>query len=88
MTTEGLHLDGNGIAGTLGEIFADEHHLGPAELPELWCPNGHRRHGAYQRAGVALRRRHCGEIAALVGIMGDVGRLLELRGRWVFGRST
>jgi len=21
MTTEGLHIDGNGVAGTLGEIF-------------------------------------------------------------------
>jgi Family of unknown function (DUF6510) len=83
MTTEGFHLDGNGIAGTLGEIFTMD-----ITSAERICQSCGTRaaigaHRAYQGAGIALRCPACGDIAALVGVLGDRGRVLELRGRWV-----
>jgi ferredoxin-NADP reductase len=44
--------------------------------------------GAYQGSGIVLRCPHCGDISALLGVMGDHGHLLELRGRWLLGRPT
>ena len=69
------HLDGNGVAGLLGEILAvdvttvrrvcqacgDEHVLGE--------------HRAYQGAGVALRCPGCGAVAVLVAMGNDALRV-------------
>jgi predicted RNA-binding Zn-ribbon protein involved in translation (DUF1610 family) len=88
MTAEGFQLDGNGIAGALGEIFTMD-----ITSAERICQSCGTRaaigaHRAYQGAGIALRCPHCGDVAALVGTMGDRGHVLELRGRWVLGRSA
>jgi hypothetical protein len=87
MTTEGFHLDGNGIAGTLDEIFTTD--ITSAERICQSCgtraPIG--AHRAYQGAGIALRCPACGDIAAVLGTVGDHGHLLELRGTWILRRS-
>jgi hypothetical protein len=88
MTTEGIHLDGNGIAGTLGEIFTTD--ITSAERICQSCGTQATigAHRAYQGAGIALRCPACGDVAAVLGTMGDHGHLVEFRGRWVLGRST
>jgi hypothetical protein len=83
-----LHLDGNGVAGVLGEIFTME-----ITSAERICQSCGTRaaigaHRAYQGAGIALRCPHCGDIGAVVGLLGDRGHVLELRGRWFLGRPT
>ena len=86
MTTERYHIDGNGIAGSLGEIFTMD--ITSAERICQTC--GTRAaigaHRAYQGAGIALRCPHCGDVAAVLGSLGDHEHLLELRGRWILGR--
>ena len=83
MTTEGFHIDGNGIAGTLGEIFTMDITSAERICQSCGTQAAIGAHRAYQGAGIALRCPHCGDIAALLGTMGDHGRVLELRGRWV-----
>jgi hypothetical protein len=68
MTMDDRHIDGNGIAGLLGEIAG-------AEMTEVLrtCPScGDRRpvgeHLAYRSAGVVLRCTHCADVAVVVGI--------------------
>ena len=63
-----LHLDGNGIAGLLGEIAA-------AEMTSMMrtCQScGARRpmgaHRAYRGAGVVLRCPSCEDVAVRIGI--------------------
>jgi hypothetical protein len=87
MTSEERHLDANGIAGTLGEIFTMD-----LTSSERICHSCGTRaaigaHRAYQGAGIALRCPHCGDIAAVVGVIGDNGHVLEIRGRWILGPS-
>jgi hypothetical protein len=82
------HLDGNGVAGVLGEIFTME-----ITSAERICQSCGTRaaigaHSAYQGAGIALRCPHCGDIGAVVGILGDRGHVLELRGTWYLGPPT
>lgn len=88
MPTEGFHIDGNGIAGTLGEIFTMDITSAERICQSCGTQAAIGAHRAYQGAGIALRCPACGDIAALLGTMGDRGHLLELRGRWVLGRST
>jgi hypothetical protein len=85
MTAEGFHLDGNAMAGPLGEIFTRD-----ITSVERICQSCGTRaaiggHRAYQGAGMVLRCPACGDIAALLANMGDRGQVLELRGRWVLG---
>ena len=83
MTTEGFHLDGNGIAGTFGEIFTIDITSAERICQSCGTQAAIGAHRAYQGAGIALRCPACGDIAAVVGVLGDHGRVLELRGRWV-----
>ena len=66
-----LHLDGNGIAGLLGEIAG-------AEMTSVLrtCQScGDRRavadHRAYRSAGVVLRCPSCTDVAVVVGLQED-----------------
>jgi hypothetical protein len=88
MPPEGLHTDGNGIAGTLGEIFTMDITSAERICQSCGTQAAIGAHRAYQGAGIALRCPACGDIAALLGTMGDHGHLLELRGRWVLRSST
>ncbi len=87
MESSGLHTDGNGVAGTLEEIFTTE-----ITVAERICQSCGTRaaigaHRAYQGAGVVLRCPHCGDVGARVGLLGDHHHVLELRGTWVLNRS-
>jgi predicted RNA-binding Zn-ribbon protein involved in translation (DUF1610 family) len=74
-----LHLDGNGVAGLLGEILAVE-----VTTVLRTCQScGDRRplgeHRAYRGAGVVLRCPSCGDVALRLGTRPE--RLtVELRG--------
>jgi predicted RNA-binding Zn-ribbon protein involved in translation (DUF1610 family) len=62
------HLDGNGVAGLLGELAA-------ADMTSVMrtCPScGDRRalgeHRAYRAAGVVLRCPSCEDVAVVIGV--------------------
>jgi Family of unknown function (DUF6510) len=85
MITEGVHIDDNGIAGALGEIFTRD-----ITSAERICQSCGTRaaigaHRAYQGAGIVLRCPACGDIGAVFGVMADRRYVVELRGRWVVG---
>jgi hypothetical protein len=88
MTTDGTHLDGNGIAGTLGEIFTMDITSAERICQSCGTQAAIGAHRDYQGAGIALRCPACGDIAAVLGTIGEHRHLLELRGRWVLGRSA
>jgi predicted RNA-binding Zn-ribbon protein involved in translation (DUF1610 family) len=86
MDASGLHTDGNGIAGTLEEIFTTE-----ITMAERVCQSCGSRapigaHRAYRGAGVVLRCPVCGDTGARVGLF-DSQYVLELRGTWILNRS-
>jgi hypothetical protein len=85
MTTEGVHIDGNGIAGTLAEIFTRDVTSANRICQSCGTRAAIGAHRAYRGAGIVLRCPACGDIAALLGNMGSHGYVLELRGTWVLG---
>ena len=87
MNASGLHTDGNGVAGTLEEIFTTE-----ITVAERICQSCRSRtpigaHRAYRGAGLVLRCPVCGDLGARVGMSDDHHYVLELRGIWVLNRS-
>jgi predicted RNA-binding Zn-ribbon protein involved in translation (DUF1610 family) len=79
MTMDDQHIDGNGIAGLLGEIAG-------AEMTEVvrTCQScrAHRavgEHLAYRSAGVVLRCPNCTDVAVVVGIQ-ETRLMVEWRG--------
>jgi hypothetical protein len=88
MTIERFHIDGNGIAGTFGEIFTMDITSAERICQSCGTQAAIGAHRAYLGAGIALRCPHCGDIAAVLGSIGDHGHLLELRGRWILGRVS
>jgi hypothetical protein len=77
------HIDANGAAGLLQEVF-----LAEVTNAERVCQSCRARrplgaHLAYAGAGIVLRCPHCGDLAAkLATTSGE--RVFELRGTWVF----
>jgi predicted RNA-binding Zn-ribbon protein involved in translation (DUF1610 family) len=87
MESSGLHIDANGVAGTLAEIFTTD-----ITVAERICQSCGTRaaigaHRAYQGAGLVLRCPNCGDVGARVGLQGEHHHVLELRGTWVLARS-
>jgi hypothetical protein len=81
MTMDAQHIDGNGIAGLLGEIAT-------AEITTVLrtCQScGDRRpvgeHRAYRAAGVVLRCPNCEDVALIIGVQ-DKRLVVEWRGRY------
>ena len=64
------HLDGNAVAGLLGEIAAAD----PTSTMRTCRSCGERRplgeHRAYRGAGVVLRCPSCDDIAVVIGLLG------------------
>jgi predicted RNA-binding Zn-ribbon protein involved in translation (DUF1610 family) len=85
MSMDEQRLDGNGIAGLLGEIAG-------AEMTAVLrtCQScGDRRavgeHVAYRSAGVVLRCPSCGDVAVVVGVQ-QTRLTVEWRGTYEIGR--
>jgi hypothetical protein len=85
MTMDDQHIDGNGIAGLLGEIAG-------AEMTAVLrtCQScGDRRaigeHRAYRTAGVVLRCPSCHDLALVIGVQ-DKRLVVEWRGRYEIER--
>ncbi len=79
------HIDGNGVAGLLGEIAG-------AEMTSVMrtCQScGDRQplgaHRAYRTAGVVLRCPSCEDVAVVVGVR-DERLVVEWRGRYEIAR--
>ena len=77
----GLWLDGNALAGLLGEVFATE-----MTAVERACGSCGTRapvgaHRLYRGAGAVLRCPACGDLALRVAILGDP-HVVHLRGSW------
>jgi hypothetical protein len=85
MTMDEQHIDGNGVAGLLGEIAG-------AEMTSVMrtCQScGDRQplgaHRAYRTAGVVLRCPSCEDVAVVVGVR-DERLVVEWRGRYEIAR--
>jgi Zn finger protein HypA/HybF involved in hydrogenase expression len=79
---DALTLDGNAIAGLLGEILAVE-----ATRLQRTCASCHERHPlaahrAYRSAGVVLRCPACGDTALVIGTL-EHELAVQLRGTLV-----
>ena len=82
---DGQHLDGNGVAGLLGEIAG-------ADMTTVvrTCQScGDRRligeHRAYRGAGVVLRCATCDDVAVVIGVQ-ERRLVVEWRGTYVVDR--
>jgi hypothetical protein len=85
MTMDDQHLDGNGIAGLLGEIAG-------ADLTSVlrMCPSCRDRrplgeYRAFRSAGTVLRCPNCADVALVVG-MQDTRLVVEWRGVYEMDR--
>jgi hypothetical protein len=85
MTMDEQHIDGNGIAGLLGEIAG-------AEMTTVMrtCQScGDRRaigeHRAYRAAGVVLRCPSCHDVAVVIGVQ-EQRLVVEWRGTYAIER--
>jgi predicted RNA-binding Zn-ribbon protein involved in translation (DUF1610 family) len=85
MTMDDQHIDGNGIAGLLGEIAG-------ADMTEVLrtCQSCRDRRAvgeqlAYRSAGVVLRCPNCADVAVVVGIQ-DTRLIVEWHGLYEIGR--
>lgn len=83
MPSSDPHIDANGAAGLLQEVF-----LAEVTSAQRVCQScGARRplgaHPAYAGAGTVLRCPECGDLAAKLATTASE-RVFELRGTWVF----
>ena len=86
------HIDGNGIAGLLGEIAGLLAEIADAEMTTVvrTCQScGDRRmigeHRAYRGAGVVLRCATCDDVAVVVGVQ-EQRLVVEWRGTYMVRR--
>jgi len=79
------HIDGNGIAGLLGELAGAEMTTVVRTCPR--CSGRHMlgEHLAYRGAGFVLRCPTCDEIAAIIGVQ-ERRLVVEWRGTFEFER--
>lgn len=79
---EGTHIDGNGAAGLLQEVFLAEITTARrvCQSCRAECPIG--AHPAYEGPGVVLRCPNCGDIAATLVVQPE-RRLFSLHGTWI-----
>ena len=87
MESSELHIDGNGVAGMLQEIFVTE--ITTARRVCDGCGEEHPigEHRAYSGAGTVLRCPGCGRVAALISALPDE-YVIGLRGAWRVSRSA
>ena len=81
-----VHIDGNGVAGLLGEILAVEVTSVERRCHSCGAENPLAAHRAYQGAGVVLRCPACADVAVRIGVRDD-GLVLEWRGTFTVPRA-
>jgi hypothetical protein len=79
MTEDALCLDGNGLAGLLGEVFGGDPTGARRRCPGCGLHSALGEHRAYCGAGVALRCPGCGALALRIGIA-DERRVVAMSG--------
>lgn len=75
-----MHLDGNGVAGLLGEIFRTDVTTAEHTCPSCGKTNMIAAHLAYRGAGLVLRCPSCQDVGVLIGTLAD-RYVVEVRGR-------
>jgi hypothetical protein len=81
---ETTHIDGNGAAGLLGEVFLAEITTAHRICQSCHAERAIGAHPAYEGPGVVLRCPQCGDIAATLVALPE-RRVFSLHGTWVFG---
>jgi hypothetical protein len=79
---EATHLDGNGAAGLLQEVFLAEVTAARRICQSCRAERPIGAHPAYEGPGVVLRCPQCGDVAAKLAALPDQ-RVFELRGTWI-----
>ena len=82
MADEPLHLDGNGVAGLLAEVFGADVTTARRECQGCGMTGEIGAHRAYTAAAVVLRCPGCGAVAARIAVR-ETERIVELRGGWL-----
>jgi uncharacterized protein DUF6510 len=85
--TEDLHIDGNGVAGLLGEIAAVEVTTMVRTCQGCGARNAIGAHRAYRGAGIVLRCPSCGAVAATIAVRED-RLMVDWRGVFECGRAS
>jgi hypothetical protein len=80
---ESTHIDGNGAAGLLQEVFLAEVTTARRICQSCRAERPIGAHRAYEGPGVVLRCPNCGDIAATLAVLPG-RRVFSLRGTWVF----
>ena len=79
------HIDGNGIAGLLGEIAGAEITTVLRTCQSCGARGPVGEHRAYRAAGVVLRCPNCEDVALMIGVQ-DRRLVVEWRGRYEIER--
>jgi predicted RNA-binding Zn-ribbon protein involved in translation (DUF1610 family) len=79
--SEGLWLDGNGIAGILAEAFGTEMTTANRVCQSCGAESAIGAHRAYRGAAWVLRCPACGDVAARIAVFED-HHVVLLAGRW------
>lgn len=79
---EATHLDANGAAGLLQEVFVAEITTAHRVCQSCRADREVGAHPCYEGPGVVLRCPNCGDVAATVSVLPD-RRVVQLRGTWV-----
>jgi hypothetical protein len=79
--TELLHLDGNAVAGLLGEAFGADMTLAMRDCLRCGNHSALGTHRAYVSAGVVLRCPGCGMVSLRITTLPD-RYIVELGGAW------
>jgi Family of unknown function (DUF6510) len=85
MDETNLHIDGNGVAGLLGEIFVNEMTLARRVCDGCGEEHPIGAHRAYSGAGTVLRCPNCGALAASVTVLPSE-YVVGLFGAWRLAR--
>jgi Family of unknown function (DUF6510) len=81
MSDTALWLDGNSIAGLLGEAFSAEMTTVPRKCQSCATISPVGAHRAYRGAGIVLRCPVCGDFALSIVTLPD-RHIVHLRGQW------
>jgi hypothetical protein len=83
---DALHLDGNGVAGLLGEIAGVEFTTVMRTCPSCGDRRPMGAHRAYRGAGFVLRCPSCEDVAVRIGVL-EERLVVDWRGTFEFERE-